>query len=92
MQIQRYAYSYYGTLMPCETGDAQIVKLENLAEEIQKNQKKWIDHALNWEALSDDYCVLLVKERKISMYNGLCAVGFLITIILQNLGVIPCLK
>ena len=68
------------------------VELENLAEEIQKNQAKWAKHAVEWEALSDDYLEQLVKEIKVSAFNGTAAVVFLVIIILQNLGVIPCLK
>ena len=66
--------------------------LEALAEELQKNKTKWAKCAVEWEALSDDYLEQLVKEIKVSAFNGTAAVVFLVIIILQNLGVIPCLK
>ena len=68
------------------------VELENLAEEIQKNQAKRAKYAVEWDALSDDYLEQLVKEIKVSAFNGTAAVVFLVIIILQNLGVIPCMK
>ena len=75
-----------------EALEKDVTGLEALAETYGKDALRWKHYAVEWEALSDDYWKLLVKERKISAYNGLCAIGFLITIILQNLGVIPCLK
>ena len=59
MQIQRYAHSYYGNLMPDDSGD--VVKFQDVVASLCKDYH----HA---------------------------AVVFLVIIILQNLGVIPCLK
>ena len=67
-------------------------KLENLAEEIQKSQAKWARTAHEWGVLADSIKDELIKECKVSFFNKTAAVVFLAVIILQNLGVIPCLK
>lgn len=75
-----------------ESLEKDVTRLVALAKTYGTDTTKWKKHAAEWEALSDDYWKLLVKEKKVSVFNFICTIGFLAIIVLQQLGVIPCLK